>query len=198
MKRACKGWRLENQAIRCRVNKSALPNGYWVEVIMRNSILVMCCLLLALTAAPASAFQGNVRIAAEIERAAESIFERSDEKEEMQRGFLSLVQALAHLADESPKFPSGFGTKLTAAHSQFHETSIVNPDGIADLHDAYNILTGGKKFVFPEGLAEVSEVVKYGRIKSRKGLDALRGGDPDRAAREILEVILMIVTPRSE
>lgn len=163
---------------------------------MKISIWIFCCLAIALVTLPAPAGQHISNLASDIQAAADSIFDRSSEKDEMRMGFVALVKALGGVARKG--LPANFSAKVDSAYSRFQDTGMFDPEGISNLHGAWEVLTSGEKFSFPPELTSIEEIVEYARDKIETGLQALRSGDSQGAAKEILAVLLMIVTPSSE
>jgi hypothetical protein len=114
-----------------------------------------------------------------------------------------LMDIAVTLSQES-KYGPDIKNRVDIAKDLFEKDSIFNDKGRQYLSFAYRMMTEGKKYEKPQDLdefvtpAEAQEKArKYGQRLIEDALSALDQGKKGEAAKRILELVLMIVTPVS-
>jgi hypothetical protein len=92
-------------------------------------------------------------------------------------------------------FPPGFAGNMKKVKEISDSTSVLNPDSIAHLHEAYRLVNSGTDFEFPSGIKEIQDVVNHIKGELATAREKLKAGQTDACVKTLLEVALMIVTP---
>ena len=121
----------------------------------------------------------------------------------IREALLRLMDIAVTLSQES-KYGPDIKNRVDIAKDLFEKDSIFNDKGRQYLSFAYRMMTEGKKYEKPQDLdefvtpAEAQEKArKYGQRLVDDALAALDQGKRGEAAKRILELVLMIVTPVS-
>jgi len=119
------------------------------------------------------------------------------------QSILELLDITAALTPES-QYKADIQYRIDVAKDLFQKESMFNEKGRQYLSLAYRQMTDGKKYESPKELdefvtpAEAQEKSrKYAQKLVESALAELDAGKPGEAARLLLEIVLMIVTPRS-
>jgi len=119
------------------------------------------------------------------------------------KSILELLDITAALTPES-QYKADILHRIDVAKDLFLKESMFNEKGRQYLSLAYRQMTNGKKYEKPKELdefvtpAEAQEKAqKYGQKMVEAALAEIDAGKPGEAARFILELVLMIVTPMS-
>jgi hypothetical protein len=119
------------------------------------------------------------------------------------KSILELLDITASLTPES-QYKADIQYRINVAKELFQKESMFNEKGRQYLFFAYRQMTNGEKYERPKELdefvtpAEAQEKSrKYGRGLVDSALAAIDAGKPGEAARLLLELVLMIVTPIS-
>jgi hypothetical protein len=119
------------------------------------------------------------------------------------KSILELLDITAALTPES-QYKTDIQYRIDVTKDLFQKKSMFNEKGRQYLYLVYRQMTNGKKYERPKELdefvtpAEAQEKSrKYGRGLVDSALAAIDAGKPGEAARLLLELVLMIVTPIS-
>jgi hypothetical protein len=105
-----------------------------------------------------------------------------------------LVRAAGEISREMD-LPESSRTKIEAVCERSLRESFLDAQASAALSEAYDGLSGGRRFVFPESVASIDEAREFGRGQIEGALAALKAGDSADAARELLGFVLLVTTP---
>jgi hypothetical protein len=119
------------------------------------------------------------------------------------KSILGLLDITAALTPES-QYKADIQYRIDVAKDLFEKESMFNEKGRQYLALAYRQMTNGKKYERPKDLdefvtpAEAQEKArKYGQKLVESALADIDAGKPGEAAKLLLELVLMIVTPLS-
>jgi hypothetical protein len=120
------------------------------------------------------------------------------------KSILELLDITAALTPDS-QYKKDIQYRIEVAKDLFQRESMFNEKGRQYLSLAYRQMTEGKKYERPKELdefvtpAEAQEkALKYGQKLVEEACGHIDAGRPGEAARLLLELVLMIVTPISE
>ena len=113
---------------------------------------------------------------------------------------LDITAALTHAS----QYKTDIQYRIDVAKDLFHKESMFNEKGRQYLYLAYRQMTDGRKYERPKELDEFvtpteaqEKAQKYGQNLVDEALGQIDAGKPGEAARLLLELVLMIVTPIS-
>ena len=121
----------------------------------------------------------------------------------------NIVSSLSQLLDiaasiTTSEYKDDIKYRIDVAKELFKENSLFNEKARQYLSFAYRMVTNGQKFQKPEELDEFvtpdeaqEKAMKYTRNLVDRALAELDAGNPDGAAKLLLEMVLMVVTPIS-
>jgi hypothetical protein len=136
----------------------------------------------------------TAKIDAEIGKAA-AYFLNPKLGEDCRTGLALFVQAMIMAAPRT-SYPGQFGAKLNEAKRILEGGSYLDARGIALLKEAYLLTNAGQAYQFPQSISSMEEALEYLRVNVDRAREELKLGKIDACVRTILEVTLMIVTPR--
>ncbi len=102
----------------------------------------------------------------------------------------------ATLIARSTDLPPLARERLTAAAAAFAEGGFLEPETRKTVHRAYEAVSGGRAFSFPEEVGSIEEAKEYGRHQIETALEARRTGRPKEAIVEIVGFVTLVITPR--
>jgi len=85
--------------------------------------------------------------------------------------------------------------KLDAALAEARRLSPLDAAVRAKAAEAYAALDQGRAFAFPKEVASIEQAKAYGRGQADRSLAALSAGRPQEAARELVGLVLLVITP---
>jgi hypothetical protein len=85
--------------------------------------------------------------------------------------------------------------RLDAASAQAHGLSPLDARVRASVDEAYAALNGGRAFDFPKSVGSIEQAKAYGRSQVDRSLAALSAGRAEEAARELLGLVRLVITP---
>lgn len=116
--------------------------------------------------------------------------------------------ALVEILDASllilPKtdYSEEYRFRIEVAKKQFYEKSIFNDKGHQYLSFAYRLVTGGKKWQFPEELAapyREKDIMEQAKKVAQRLIDSAlaerKAGRNEQSVRYLLEFVLMVIMP---
>jgi hypothetical protein len=136
----------------------------------------------------------NAKIDAEIQKAA-AYFLNPKPGEDRRTGLALFVQAMIMAAPRT-SYPGEFGAKLHEAKRNFDRGSYLDARGIALLKEAYLLTNAGRAYQFPQSVTSMEEALEYLRVNVDRAREELKLGKIDACVKTVLEITLLIVTPR--
>lgn len=155
---------------------------------------IMMALLLVITIMPVFSSPDKSALNAKIKEAMVVLANPVPETSALERAFKRLVEVVDAAAPESG-FPAEFGVKIAKARKLFESTSIVNPEGIKLLNDAYADIHAGQPYQFPEELTDLKSIMARIEKLSNSAQKNLEAGQTGAAVKSVLEILILIVTP---
>jgi hypothetical protein len=110
-------------------------------------------------------------------------------------------EALRHLIEiaaglgRQARLPAPAQAKLDAADAEARRLSPLDSAVRTTVAEAYASLDQGRPFVFPKAVGSIEQAKAYGRGQVDRSLAALSAGRPREAAREIVGLVLLVITP---
>ena len=145
--------------------------------------------LAAQAAAPLPGFSSEIRAASA------KLLEPSSGSADGLSAVRTLVDILARMAQADTRVPVTARTRLREASDAFRTGEGLEGNGVRLLHEAWKSMSGGTAFVFPPDVKDIPAATERCRIRIDACLVSLANGHGDRAVRELLEAVLMTVTP---
>jgi hypothetical protein len=105
-----------------------------------------------------------------------------------------LLEIAVDLGREA-RLPGPTQAKLDAAVAEAHRLSPLDSAVRAKVAEAYAALDQGRPFVFPNEVGSIEQAKAYGRGQVDRSLAALSAGRPQEAARELVGLVLLVITP---
>jgi hypothetical protein len=107
----------------------------------------------------------------------------------------TLVDILARMAQADTRVPETARARLGEASNAFRTGASIDGKGVRLLNEAWKSISGGTAFVFPAGVKDIPTASAQVKTRVDACLASLANGRGDRAVRELLEAVLMTVTP---
>jgi hypothetical protein len=105
-----------------------------------------------------------------------------------------LVETAAGVGREA-HLPAAVQAKLDAASEQARTLSPLDARVRAAVDEAYAALNAGRAFEFPKSVGSIEQAKAYGRSQIGRCLAALSAGRAEEAARELLGLVRLVITP---
>ncbi len=164
---------------------------------MKKLLLIfMVMTLFLLLATRIEAIVDKEKIDAKIRLAAD-LFDPQTPEKDPRKGFKLLVEAIA-MASPDTKFPAEFEEKTVEAKKLFDSTSIFNPEAITLLNESYLLAHSGKEFQFPTSILSIEDALEYAKTQIDVARKNLERGEIDECVKILMEIALMVVTPREK
>lgn len=109
-------------------------------------------------------------------------------------GYKYLLEAI-QLASLDAQIPDEFTIHIARARQIFKKSSIFNPEGVSLLHKAYAVVHDGEGFEVPADIVTGKDAEDYSRKNVTDAIIALRDNQPEKAAKLLIELAILIVTP---
>jgi hypothetical protein len=93
------------------------------------------------------------------------------------------------------RLPAPTQAKLDAASTEARRLSPLDSAVRAKVAEAYAALDQGRAFAFPKEVGSIEQAKAYGRGQVDRSLAALSAGRPQEAARELVGLVLLVITP---
>jgi len=154
----------------------------------------MTAVLFVAAIVPALTSLDKAAVETKIQKAVGHFLNPKSSQTDCQGAFISLIEAIEEIAPESG-FPAEFGAKIKKARQIFDSTSIMNPDGINLLNEAYAAINDGRPYRFPKELIELDAILAHFKTMSAGAQKSLETGQTGAAVKSVLEILIMIVTP---
>ena len=109
--------------------------------------------------------------------------------------------ALRHLLEiagdlgREARLPAPTRAKLDAAAAEARRLLPLDGAVRAKVAAAYAALDEGRPFTFPKEVGSIEQAKGYGRGQVDRSLAALSAGRPQEAARELVGLVLLVITP---
>jgi len=163
---------------------------------MRKKIcisVVVCVVLLSLSW---TVLKADIeKIETKIDAAMSHFFGPATPGADSKKGFFCLIDAI-EMAAPHTGFGEEFNGKIKEANALFKNTSIFNENGVAFLHEGYAAINFGKDFEMPEEISSIEDARDYARKQVISAKKYLHNGDFDKSVKLLMEVAVMVVTPR--
>jgi hypothetical protein len=105
-----------------------------------------------------------------------------------------LLEVAADLGREA-RLAAPAQAKLDAAVAEARRLSPLDAAVRSKAAEAYAALDPGRAFAFPKEVGSIEQAKAYGRGQVDRCLAALSAGRPQEAARELVGLVLLVVTP---
>jgi hypothetical protein len=105
-----------------------------------------------------------------------------------------LLEIAGNLGREA-RFPAATQAKLDAAVAEARRLSPLDSAVRAAVAEAYTVLNQGRPFVFPKEVGTIEQARAFGRGQVERSVAAVSGGRPGEAARELVGLVLLVITP---
>jgi len=166
-----------------------------LEVRMKNKLFIlMVIIVFLLLATKIEAFVDKEIIDAKIKLAAD-LFDPQTPEKDPKKGFKLLVEAIV-MALPDTQFPAEFKEKTVEAKKLFDSTSIFNQEAITLLNESYLLANSGKEFQFPASISSMPDAVEYAKRQIDVARKNLERGEINECVKILMEIALMVVTPR--
>lgn len=109
--------------------------------------------------------------------------------------FTLLLESILQAAPETG-FPPEFTENMKKAKEISDSTSLFDPNGVVYLHKAYRLINSGRDFQMPDSISEIQDAVNYGKMVLATARKNLTVDKIDDCVRNLLEIAVMIVTPK--
>jgi hypothetical protein len=109
--------------------------------------------------------------------------------------FTLLLESILQAAPETG-FPPEFTENMKKAKEISDSTSLFDPNGVVYLHKAYRLINSGRDFRMPDSISEIQDAVNYGKMVLATARKNLTVDKIDDCVRNLLEIAVMIVTPK--
>ncbi len=106
-----------------------------------------------------------------------------------------LVETLGQMAEQTPSVPPGARSKILEAAKAFRENPALDGHGAATLRSAWGEFSPGQPYSFPEGAKDPAAITRAVQNRVDSCLKAIETGDGARAVKDLLEALLMVITP---
>jgi DNA primase len=140
---------------------------------------------------------------ARIVEASNVLFSTSATKETLVNSLVQLLDVVVTLTSNS-KYKDEIGQRIDIAKDLIKDESLFNDKARQYLAFAYRMITNGQKYQNPKELDEFvtpseaqDKAMKYAKKLIAKALTELELGHKENAARPLLELVLMVITPIS-
>jgi len=114
-----------------------------------------------------------------------------------QEALADLLQSASGIS-AAAGFPAPTQERLDSVVALYEGGGFLEPENVAAVHRAYESVTGGRAFVFPQSVSSIEEARDHGRLQIQKALGALDAGRPKEAVQEVLGFVLMVTTPMKQ
>ena len=138
-----------------------------------------------------------------IVEASNALFNTSATKETLVNSLIQLLDVVVALTSSS-KYRDEISHRIDVAKDLIKNESLFNDKARQYLSFAYRMITDGQKYQKPEELDEFvtpseaqDKAMKYAKKLIEKSLSELESGHDENAAKPLLELVLMVVTPIS-
>jgi hypothetical protein len=105
-----------------------------------------------------------------------------------------LLEIAGDLGREA-RVPVPTQAKLDAAVAEARRLSPLDSTVRATVAEAYAALNEGRPFTFPKEVGSIEQAKAYGRGQVDRSVAAASGGRPAEAARELVGLVLLVITP---
>ena len=105
-----------------------------------------------------------------------------------------LLEIAGDLGREA-RLPAPVQAKLDAASAEARRLWPLDEAVRATVAEAYAALNQGAPFAFPKQVGSIEQARAYGRGQVDRSLAALSAGRPQEAARELVGLVLLVITP---
>jgi hypothetical protein len=166
-----------------------------MEAGMKKTAILLTALALLLPTWGRAGAAGDEKVLVEkINAGVARLLDKSLPGEECVKGIPMLVEAV-EMAAAGEKEMAAFRGEIHAALEIMRAGRPLDDVSGGKLRKAYALLEPKKPFQMPTGVGNVEEIVDLCRKKVDFALGRIKAGSPAEAAKPVLEVILMVITP---
>ena len=119
---------------------------------------------------------------------------RHPARAEVQGALARLVESASRIALDAG-LPAPARERLAVAAANYAAGGFLEPENVATVHRAYEVVNEGRAFVFPRDVGSIEEARKYGEGQIERALAALDAGRSRETVREVLGCVLLVTTP---
>lgn len=170
---------------------------------MKKMLALALALLVFVLLAQAKILDEILDVEDQINQATQALFGSAASQPEIVQALTQLIDCAAVLS-ESSKYADEIKTQLGIAKNEFSQKSLFSDKGRQKLAFAFRMLTDGQKYKPPKELDEfvtpqqATEIAKqYIEKLVEQTFKDYRAGNQLQAAQNLVELVLMIVTPIS-
>jgi len=116
------------------------------------------------------------------------------EPAEVHAALRRLIEIAGDLGREA-RLPPAAQVKLDTAGAEARRRSPLDGAVRAAMLEAYSALDGGRPFAFPKEVGSIEQAKAHGRGQVDRSLAALAAGRTQEAARELVGLVLLVITP---
>jgi hypothetical protein len=162
---------------------------------MKPPLLVLMLASVGMAGAAPPALAGSEGLAQEIESVSKVLLsETQPSRAVLQKGLTDLLRCASRIS-AAAELPTPAQERLDAAVASYDAGGFLGPETRATVRRAYQAVTGGHPFVFPESVGSIEEARDYGRGQIERALAALDAGRSREAVEEVLGFVLLVITP---
>ncbi len=151
-----------------------------------------------LAAAAAALVAAGMTVAAdtsaEIRAASSKMLDASGTPENQRAGVQTLVDILGRMAEQEKGLSPAASARIGEAAAAFRKDPSPEGKGVAALNEAWREISG-KAFAIPAGVTGASGAAALARTRIDACLSALHSGNGAGASRNLLEALLLVLTP---
>jgi len=163
----------------------------------RMALILAAAFILAPFPGRAAAAGDDKALVEKINAGVTRLLDKSLPGEECVKGIPMLVEAV-EMAAAGETGMAAFRAEIHAALEFMRAGRPLDDAAGGKLRKAYALLEPGKPFQMPTGVSKIEEIVDLCRKKVDFALGRIKAGSPAEAAKPVLEVILMVITPVSQ
>jgi hypothetical protein len=133
-------------------------------------------------------------VAADIRAAGATIFAGGGDAAATSQALTHLLEVAVRIGEDG-KLPADARGELGTALDKVRQASVVDEQAAAAMRRAYVALNGGTPFSPPANVSSLETASAHGRAQLERGIGELEAGRPSEAARDIVGVVIFVVTP---
>lgn len=118
--------------------------------------------------------------------------------EDTGKDFLILVETLGQMAEQTKPVPPDVRTKIREALKAYRKDPSIKGPGSAVLYSAWGGYSSGRPYSLPEGVKDRATATKEIQLRVDSCLTAMENDDGALAVKDLLEAMLMVITPIPE
>jgi hypothetical protein len=124
----------------------------------------------------------------------EAISYLGKEGDSAKKAFILVVDAVS-LAAPGTTYSPKFAENIEKAKKIVETKSIVDPEGVGHLREAYRLIHSGKDFEMPSQISSIEDAVEYAKVRLAAAKKDFKAGRSDECVQKLVEFTVMVVTP---